>query len=88
MEGHGWVEREEPGTRNEKLNVYSYIQKQGIPALGGVSLPQTRVVALWGEHAVQLGRSESVHLNHTHTCSALEPELISDKLVSPPFIGT
>lgn len=34
MEGHCWVEKEEPDTRNEKLNVYSYIQKQGNPALG------------------------------------------------------
>lgn len=63
-------------------------RNRGFQLWGGVSLPKIHVVASWGEHAVQLGRSESVHLNHTHTCSALESELISDKLVSPPFIGT
>lgn len=48
MEGHGWVEREEPGTRNEKLNVYSYIQKQGIQVLGWCKPPQNPSRGLMG----------------------------------------
>lgn len=30
---------------------------------------------------------QKVSLQTTHTCSVLEPELFSDRLASPPFIG-
>lgn len=48
VEGHGWVEKEEPETRNEKLNVYSYIQKQGNSALGWCQPPQNPCRGLMG----------------------------------------
>lgn len=52
---------------------------------GGISFPQPPVMALCWEHAVQY--IQKVFAQTTHTCSVLGPELFSDRLASPPFVG-
>lgn len=52
---------------------------------GGISFPQTPVVALCWEHAAQY--IQKVSIQTTHSCSVLGPKLFSDRLASPPFVG-
>lgn len=84
MEGHGWVEREESDVGSRELNVHSYVQKQREV---WHKLPPTP------HHGLALGTCsaawyiQKVSTQTTHTCSVLGPELFSDRLASPPFVG-